>query len=93
MDFRKFDNDGLAGPPDGKVAANYEFCIPAEDKYLKQVEKIDATAQKSGGKGRVGCSDKEWMVIGSTHQKNFQRVLFELASLSFVKEIQETFYE
>lgn len=93
MDFRRFDNDGLAGPPGGKISANYEFCIPASDKYLNQVKKIDKTAQKAGGKGRVRCSDKEWMVIGATHQPKFQRVLYELASLPFVKEIQETFYE
>jgi hypothetical protein len=93
MDFRRFDNEGLAGPADGKVAANYEFCIPATEKYWLQVKKVDITAQRSGGKGRIACSDKEWMIIGSTHQKNFQRVLFELASLTFVREIQETFYE
>ncbi len=93
MDFRRFDNDGLAGPPGGKISANYEFCIPAAEKYLSQVKKIDGTVQRSGGKGRVQCSDKEWMLIGSTHQPNFQRVLFKLASLPFVKDIQETFYE
>ena len=93
MDFRRFDNDGLAGPKDGKISANYEFCIPASEKNWSQVKKIDLTAQRSGGKGRVTCTDQEWLIIGSTHQKNFQRVLFELASLSYVKEIQETFYE
>ncbi len=93
MDFRRFDNDGLAGPAGGKIAANYEFCIPASEKYLSQVKKIDKTAEKSGGKGRAGCSDKEWLIIGSTHQPNFQRVLYELASLPYIREIQETFYE
>ncbi len=93
MDFRRFDNDGLTGPAGGKVAANYEFCIPASEKYWRQVKAIDKTAQKSGGKGRVACSDKEWLVIGSTHQPHFQRVLYELASLAFIRDIQETFYE
>lgn len=93
MDFRRFDKDGLAGPEGGKIAANYEFCIPASEKYLGQIKKIDKTAEKSAGKGMVGCSDKEWMVIGSTHQPNFQRVLYELASLPYVREIKETFYE
>jgi hypothetical protein len=93
MDFRRFDADGLAGPADGKVSANYEFCIPAKEKYWRQVQKIDTTARKSAGKGRVACSNQEWLVIGSTHQPRFQRVLFELASLPFVREIQETFYE
>ena len=93
MDFHRFDKDGLAGPKDGKISANYEFCIPRSEKYWKQVKKIDPTADRPGGKGRVACTDKEWMVIGATHQPKFQRVLFELASLPYVKEIQETFYE
>lgn len=93
LDFKRFDNDGLSGPPDGKVAANYEFCVPMSDKYWKQVHKIDPTAQRSAGKGRVGCTEKEWLVIGSTQQPHFQRVLFDLASLPFVREIQETYYE
>lgn len=93
MDFRRFDQEGLAGNKDGKVAANYEFCIPASEKKLRQIKKIDPTAQRSGGKGRAGCTDQEWLIIGSTHQKRFQRVLFNLASLPYVKEIQETFYE
>ena len=93
MDFRKFNNEGLAGPTGGQVSGNYEFCIPASEKYWKQVKKIDKTAERSGGKGRIGCSEKEWMVIGSTHQKNFQRVIFELASMPYIMEIQETFYE
>lgn len=93
MDFHRFDQDGLAGPKGGKVAVNYEFCIPASKKYWDQVKKIDHSAQRNGGKGRVACTSGEWLVIGSTHQKNFQRVLFELASLPYVREIQETFYE
>lgn len=93
MDFRRFDNDGLAGPVDGKISAVYEFCIPASEKKMAEVLKIDPTAARSGGKGRVGCSDKEWLVFGSTHQKKFQRVLFRLASLPYIREIQETFYE
>jgi hypothetical protein len=93
IDFRKFDSDGLAGPENGKIAANYEFCIPQSEKLLLQVRKIDPTAVKTAGKGRVACSDSEWLIIGSTHQKQLQWVLYQLASLSYVKEIQETFFE
>lgn len=93
MDFHRFDQEGLSGPASGKVAVNYEFCIPASSKYWEQVKKIDSSVERNGGKGRVGCTAGEWLVIGSTHQKNFQRVLFELASLPYIREIQETFYE
>lgn len=94
IDFSKLDSKGLAGSsPDGKVALNYEFCIPATDKAWRQVQKIDRTAVKNGGRGRVGCSEKEWLVIGTTQQKNYVRVLYDLAALPFVKRIEETFWE
>jgi hypothetical protein len=94
VDFNRLDENGLAGPPNGKVAVNYEFCIPGADKYWNEVHKIDKTAQlQKTSKGRAGCNKSEWLVIGSTHQENYRRVLYELASLTYVKEIQETFFE
>ncbi len=93
LDFKQLDADGLTGPPKGKVAVNYEFCIPAEEKYWRQVHKIDPTVQKNAGKGRVGCKDAQWLVIGNTHQKNYQRVLFRLASLPYVERIEPVFWE
>lgn len=93
LDFKQLDADGLAGPPKGKVAVNYEFCIPAGEKYWRQVLKIDTTAIKNAGKGRVGCKDTQWLVIGSTHQKSYQRVLFQLASLPFVERIEQVYWE
>ncbi|MDO8368741.1 MAG: hypothetical protein Q7T20_18220 [Saprospiraceae bacterium] len=93
LDFKQLDADGLAGPPKGKVAVNYEFCIPAGEKYWRQVHKMDTTAQKNSGKGRVGCKDTQWLIIGSTHQKSYQRVLFQLASLPFVERIEQVYWE
>ncbi len=93
LDFKQLDADGLMGPANGKVAQNYEFCIPADEKHWKQVRKIDKSAQKNGGKGRVGCKENQWLVIGSTNQKNYQRVLFQLASLPFVERIEPVFWE
>lgn len=94
LDFRSLDAEGLSGKPGGKVALNYEFCIPAEAGMWKQVRKIDSSATlQKGAKGRIGCSEQQWLVIGSTHQKNYQRVLFELASLPYVERIEQTFWE
>ncbi|MFN0174129.1 MAG: hypothetical protein ACKVU0_05730 [Saprospiraceae bacterium] len=93
LDFKQLDAEGLVGPTKGKVAMNYEFCIPAEERYWRKVQKIDASVQKNSGKGRIGCKDTQWLVIGSTHQKNYQRVLFQLASLPFVERIEQTFWE
>ncbi|MBL7808121.1 MAG: hypothetical protein JNN28_09915 [Saprospiraceae bacterium] len=93
LDFKQIDADGLSGSGKNKVAQNYEFCIPASAKHWRQVKKIDPTAQKNAGKGRVGCTAEQWLIIGSTHQKNYQRVLFQLANLPFVKKIEPTFWE
>jgi len=93
LDFKQLDAEGLAGPPKGKVVVNYEFCIPADEKHWRQVRKIDPTAQKNAGKGRAGCKDTQWLVIGNTHQKNYQRVLFQLASLPYVERIEPVYWE
>ncbi len=93
LDFKKLDAEGLSGPPGGKVAANYEFCIPAEEKYWREVKKIDSTLTKNGGKGRIGCREGQWLVIGSTRQERYQRVLYDLAARPYVERIEETFWE
>jgi len=93
LDFKQINAEGLAGPSKGKVAVNYEFCIPADEKHWRQVRKIDHTVQKNAGKGRVSCKDTQWLVIGNTHQKNYQRVLFQLASLPYVERIEPVYWE
>ena len=93
LDFRNLDADGLSGKPDGKVAVNYEFCIPNDPKKWKQVRRVDPSAVRQGGRGRVGCTENQWLIVGSTHQKNYQRILYELASLPYVERIEQTFWE
>jgi hypothetical protein len=94
INLSRLDENGLAGPSNGKVAVNYEFCIPQEDKHWKTVQNIDKTAQKmAGSPGRIGCEKSTWLIVGSTHQPNYKRVLYDLASLTYVVKIQETFWE
>jgi len=93
IDFKQLDEQGLLGTGKGKVAMNYEFCIPAQEKLWRQVRKTDPTAQRNEGKGRVGCKENQWLVIGATNQKNYQRVLFNLASMPFVERIEPVFWE
>ena len=94
IDFKRLDENGLAGPSNGKVAVNYEFCIPASEKHWNEVKKIDKTVQaQKGSKGRIGCDKDSWLIIGSTHQENYRRVLYELASLGYITQIQEAFFE
>jgi hypothetical protein len=94
VDFKNLDEQGRYGPANGKVSLNYEFCIPATAKAWRRVRKIDPTAQRHPqSKGRVGCGEQQWLVIGSTEQKNYRRVLYELASLPFVERIETVYWE
>ena len=85
------DENGLRN---GEVAVDYEFCIPASDAILQQVLKIDpgVRAMKSS-KGRIGCSEQQWLCINSTHGKGWKKKLYAIAALDSVERIQETFYE
>lgn len=94
LDFKRIDEQGLSGPPDGKVAVNYEFCIPAEAVKWKEVSRIDPSAQKhEQAKGRVSCGPDQWLVIGSTHQPEYKLKLYKLASLPYVTVIRQAFWE
>src|SRR6188768_3044920 len=62
------DDIDAHGLRNGKVAVDYEFCIPARDEILQQVLKIDpAIRAMKASKGRIGCSDQQWLCINSTH--------------------------
>jgi hypothetical protein len=61
---------------------------------LKEVQSIDSTVSvMKGSKGRSGCSDKEWLCIGSSRQPGFKKVIEKLASLKYIRQINETFWE
>ncbi len=93
FNLSQFDANGFLGTPSGKVAGNYEFCIPPNPEAWYQAKKIDPTLEKQGGAGRSNCQKGEVLVIGSTAQPNFRRVLYQLASLEFVREINQAFWE
>lgn len=94
FDINTLDNDGLIGPPDGKVAVSYEFCIPADNRFINQVRQIDPSLQfHKKSKGRIACSKAEWLCIGSTHQEYARAKLQNLAELEFVKRIERTYFE
>lgn len=90
-----FTDGGLREGPKGEFnAISYEFCIPADEKIFKEVLKIDTTVMvMKGSKGRSGCSDKEWLCIGSSGQPGFKNVILKLAELSCIRKISETFWE
>jgi hypothetical protein len=88
------DDEGLRGPPDGKVAVAYEFCIPDNEDCRARVREIDSTVQfMPGSKGRIGAGPGQCLCIGSTHQKDYRQVLRDLAKLPFVERIIECHFE
>lgn len=91
--FDALNQDGLQGPPDGLRSVSYEFCIPANKKYVDEVRKIEpAIAIQKGVSGRIGCSKEQYLCIGHTDQY-FQKKLYQLAQFPYVERIQEAFFE
>jgi hypothetical protein len=94
FDVTSLDDDGLYGAANGKRALSYEFCIPDMERYKSKVMHIDLTLQcMSESPGRIGCGTHENLCIGSTHQKNFRDVLWDLAELTYVTRIDQSFFE
>ena len=91
FNYTSVENTGLKHEG---VNLDYEFCIPARDAYAKKVLHIEPRAQiLQKSKGRSGCSDSEWLVIIANHDDAWKKKLFDIAALSFVERIKETFYE
>jgi len=94
LDLPQLDKDGLRGPPDGKVAVSYEFCIPNTVECKEEVKGIDASVEfMPGSRGRLGAGKDECLCVGSTHQPNHREVLQRLAALPYVKRIIECHFE
>jgi hypothetical protein len=85
--------DGLYGPPDGRRALDYEFCIPDAACIREQVSAIDPSVRFSTSPGRIGCADGDLLAIGNSHQPGFQEVLRQLAELPYVRRIEPAWFE
>ena len=94
FDIDRLDADGLQGPRDGLRALHYEYCIPDRPDAVREVTAIDPTLQiQRGSPGRVGCAAGELLCLGHTHQPGYRAVLQRLATLPFIAEIHEAFFE
>lgn len=94
FDLNALDAEGLSTTPGGRVSVHYEFCIPTDERHWKQVQAIDSTAQRyPDSSGRVGCGGGTCLIIGTTQQQNYRKVLYDLAALPFVDRIEQTFWE
>jgi hypothetical protein len=94
FDLGAIHPDGLRGRPDGLVSVSYEFCIPKEDVFREEVQRMDPSVRiYAGSRGRIGCSQDQALCIGSTHQPHWRQILLQLASRSYIEQIRECFFE
>ena len=93
FDVSALDDSGLYGPPDGLRALSYEFCIPDRLDTAARVRGIDKTVAMHKARGRIGCSEKQLLCIGHTHQADFRGVLEALSELPYVTRIDQAFFE
>jgi hypothetical protein len=94
FDLAQINAEGLSGPPDGLVAIDYEFCVPATGQGQQEVSRIDPTVKLyPGSAGRIGCSKDQVLAIGNTHQKGWKAALQQLTALDYVKRIDRSFGE
>ena len=94
FDLSQLNDEGLYGPPYGLRGLSYEFCIPADEHFVSEVQSIDSTLSiQSDSKGGIGCSESEYLCVGNSHQKNYRQVLLRLAGLEYVEKIEQSFFE
>lgn len=94
VDLEALDADGLRGPPDGKVAVDYEFAIPDTAAAREAVSQIDPSVTCfPGSRGRIGAKAGECLCIGSTHQPRHREILIALARLPEIARIIECHHE
>lgn len=94
FDISRLSSEGLIGSSDGLRSLSYEFCIPKNESYLTEVKIIAPTlAYYSNTPGRIGCNLNQYLCIVSTHNPNWKKILFSIASLPYVERIDEFFAE
>jgi len=94
FDITKLNQQGLYGSPDGLRSLSYEFCIPADEYFVSIIHNIDPEIKiYRHSPGRVACTPAEYLCIGDTYNKPYQKIFNELAELSFIKRIIQSVFE
>ena len=82
------------GYMNGEIMVDYEFCIPKDEKKAAGITAIDPEIiMPRQAKGRIGCSEDQYLCIVSNHTPGWRERLFAIASLPYVKRIIQTEYE
>lgn len=86
--------DGLVGAAGALRALDYEFCIPADEASVREVQTIDPRVRvMRGSRGRIGCSSAEFLCVNNTHAPGWRDTLLRLAALPYIRRIQQTDWE
>ena len=86
--------EGLIGPPNGLRAVSYEFCLPKNEQYLAEVKAIAPRIKVyPHSRGRIGCNSEQYLCINETHEPGWREILLKLASLDYIKKIEQSFAE
>jgi hypothetical protein len=94
FDISGISSEGLVGPPDGLRAISYEFCIPANDRALAEVQAIEPNIEYySRIRGRIGCRNDQYLCIGNTHNPRWKEILLSIARLEYVEKINQFYGE
>jgi hypothetical protein len=93
FDLSQIDESGLIGTGSGKHSLSYEFCIPRGQKFLEEVLAIAPEVQHYTSPGRIGCRKEQYLCIGNTHNPQWREILLQLANLSYIERINQTFWE
>jgi hypothetical protein len=94
LDLSTLDDRGLRGSPSGLRSMSYEFCIPANERYAAEVQRIDPTLElMRGSRGRIGCTKSQYLCVGQTSQRGYRQVLERLAELDYTSRIVESTFE
>ncbi len=94
FDLERLDARGLYGPANGLRSLTYEFCIPAQQRYIDAVHGVDPDLRiYRQSPGRVGCHNDEYLCMGETHGKTWRQILTSLAALPYVERIIPSHYE
>ena len=94
FDVDSLDRSGYVNTLESKTSIDYEFCIPYSDLSLWEVHQIDPTiACQNGPSGRIGCTNAQYLCIGSTAEKDARSILCRLSLLDTIERIDQTFWE
>lgn len=94
FDLAQISPAGLIGPADGLRSLSYEFCAPATESVIRQIQAIDPSLQiHRQSPGQIGCCPGQVLAIGATHQPCWRKILLKLAQLPYITRIEPSLGE